>query len=210
MNLKKKCPSCGFVNPEAEFFCSSCGTDLSGVKAGLLTEGGPAVGRPEARQAKRCPQCGDENESYAMLCSRPGCGALLGDKPPTKEGFRKPLDSQESRELDRTRREPNAKRLLLAVGAASFECKSGDVLGREGTLAVDVFIGIATVSARHVALECCRGEWRVTNLALQTGKTAKNITALDGRELAIGASAVLSGEHTLKLSTRCEVKLRVV
>jgi len=136
---------------------------------------------PAPDKAKPCPQCGAENESYAVLCSR--CGARLDGK---------------------------AKKLLLVVGSRSYECKSGDVLGRDGTLACQVFEGIPTVSARHVELQLCNGEWRVVNLPLEPGKTAKNLTALDGREVAIGASVVVTGEHVLRLSTRWEGKLRVV
>ncbi len=67
-----------------------------------------------------------------------------------------------------------------------------------------VFSGIGTVSRRHALLTQRDGQWFVTALA-----GVQNITQLDGRELPRGTPQPLTGEHTLKLSTQCEVRLRV-
>ena len=48
------------------------------------------------------------------------------------------------------------------------------------------------------------GQWFVTALA-----GVPNITQLDGRELPRGTPHSLTGEHTLKMSTQCEGKLKV-
>jgi hypothetical protein len=80
-------------------------------------------------------------------------------------------------------------------------------LGRNGTLANHVFLGIPTISGHHVALELRGEQWLLVNLPLQPGKTAKNATVLDGREIPVGESVALTGEHILKISSRCEVKL---
>jgi hypothetical protein len=44
---------------------------------------------------------------------------------------------------------------------------------------------------------------------LQPGRTDKNITEVDGTLLRPGEATALSGEHILKMSSRCEVRLRV-
>ncbi|MBI2924308.1 MAG: hypothetical protein HYY24_01235 [Verrucomicrobia bacterium] len=105
--------------------------------------------------------------------------------------------------------EPTPSKLWLVVGDQSFECKNGDVLGRAGTVACQVFTGIPTVSRQHVALEL-RGEiWHAINLPPQTSGAGKRITEIDGREVPIGSAVPLTGEHVLRLSTRCEVRIRV-
>ena len=214
MNLRKKCPSCGALCSEVEIFCPGCGAEISGIKAGHLPEFATPRDDPEAGGvSKVCPKCGAKSELYALLCTQPGCGTALepddsaSSEPP---GSHPALATKSNNLPDLTVCEVRARKLLLIVGSSAFECKSGDVLGRSGTLACNLFSGIPTVSAQHVALECQGGQWRVINLPLQAGKAAKNITVLDGRELEIGASASLTGEHVLKISTRCEVKFRVV
>lgn len=69
--------------------------------------------------------------------------------------------------------------------------------------------GIPSVSSHHVALELRAEQWFLVNFPLQAGRTAKNITVLDGREIPVGEAVALTGEHVLKISSRCEVKLRV-
>jgi predicted component of type VI protein secretion system len=90
------------------------------------------------------------------------------------------------------------------VGAQKFECRDGDFIGREGTVGCQVFSGIGTVSRRHVSLSLRDGQWFLTALA-----GVQNITQLDGRELPRGVPQPLTGEHMLKMSTQCEVRLKV-
>lgn len=94
--------------------------------------------------------------------------------------------------------------LFLVVGTMQYECHEGDVLGREGTIANQAFNSIKTVSRRHVSIAKQNGQWRIAVLPGVVNKTL-----LDGRELTV-AGAALTGEHTLQLSSQCEVRLRVV
>jgi hypothetical protein len=98
-----------------------------------------------------------------------------------------------------------AGRLLLMVGQETFECRSGDVLGREGTVAGWLFASIKTVSRKHATLTKKEGGWFIT-----VSLDVHNMTQLDGKELPRGVAQPLSGEHVLKLSTQCEVRLKVV
>ena len=200
--LVKKCPSCGHLNPEWEVFCinPSCGgTDLSRVSVHSFSSHG-AESSPPPAEVKICPACGGENESFALLCTHNGCGAQLeGIALHTRETAARPGASAKQ-----------AAKLWLIVGNQSFECRHGDILGRSGTLACHVFEGIGTVSGEHVAVELRDDNWELLNLPPRPGRPGKNMTALDGTELALGASARLTGEHVLKLSTQCEVRLRVV
>jgi hypothetical protein len=211
MNLRKKCPSCGTENPEQEFFCGACGADISAVApfdpTHTVTE---ARKQPPTREQKKCPKCGLENEPYAFVCSQPGCGERLDN--PAMPGEQVPVTSSPpvpAKPLEGVRAEHHLKKLLLVVGSNTFECKSGDILGRNGTLANQVFSGIPTVSGHHVALELLAERWFLVNLPLQAGRTEKNITVLDGREIPVGESVALTGEHVLKISSRCELKLRL-
>jgi hypothetical protein len=98
----------------------------------------------------------------------------------------------------------SAARLFLIIGQESFECKDGDVLGREGTVARPYFSGIGTVSRKHAGLAHREGCWFVT-----VSPGVQNITQLDGREIPRGVAQPLCREHVLKLSTQCEVRLKV-
>ncbi|HXU79617.1 MAG TPA: hypothetical protein VN794_23755 [Methylomirabilota bacterium] len=97
-----------------------------------------------------------------------------------------------------------AQRLLLIIGKESFECKDGDTLGREGTVAKAFFSAIGTVSRKHVGLALREGAWFVI-----VSPTVQNITQLDGREIPRGVAQPLLGDHVLRLSTQCEVRLKV-
>lgn len=202
MNLVKQCPACGHINPESEIFCANvnCAADISQVKAGRLPEPKPPSPPPPTTKKKVCQKCGAENEDYAIICGRDGCGEVIETRPVVEAA---------GPGLDVTLRESALQKLWLLVGPQSFECRSGDVLGRSGTIACNAFSGLQTVSGRHVSLELRVGVWHVVNLPLPHGRTAKNLTTLDNREIPIGQSLPLTGEHVLKMSTRCEVRLRI-
>ncbi len=95
-------------------------------------------------------------------------------------------------------------KLEIVFGEKSFECKDGDILGKEGTLASQMFQGIATVSRRHVLVTHKDGRWFVTVFA-----GVQNATQLDGQELRRGVSYPLTSDHHLKMSHACEVHLHV-
>jgi hypothetical protein len=183
MNLKKKkCHVCGCENSESDFFCQNCGIDISLVgiahPASPTETSRPAVESPASSQ-RVCPKCGQSNDAVFMLCRH--CGFDFSASPAV-----------------------NATHLSLVIGSEVFECKDGDVLGRDGTVARPFFSAIGTVSRKHVSLVNRNGAWFV---AVCPG--VQNITRLDDNELKSGTEQPLTGEHVLKLSTQCEVRLRV-
>jgi len=217
-NLIKRC-RCGYENPECESFCLQCGQpilELETVSPAASTRPAPTAS-PLARGQKKCPHCGTLNEAYAMLCIGEHCGRPLdakdlptetarADEPvaappglapaPPPRSVPTPTNSPEV-----TMRE---SRLYLVAGATQHECHEGDVLGREGTIASQVFNSIKTVSRRHVSISKQNGQWRVAALP-----GAVNKTLLDGHDLSV-AGAALTGDHILRMSSQCEVKLRVL
>jgi len=179
----KKCQVCGTENAEGDFFCQNCGAEISLPAAA----GAPVVSAADAKAAapakapRVCPKCGQANEAVFSLCTN--CGSEL---PAAR------LDAAQ------------AQRLLLIIGKETFECKDGDTLGREGTVAKAFFSAIGTVSRKHVGLALREGAWFVT-----VSPSVQNITQLDGREIPRGVAQPLLGEHVLRLSTQCEVRLKV-
>ncbi len=211
MSQRLKHCGCGQANAEHDAFCVRCGQPILDVVAVLAEPArpepkpelvaAPAVPAVVTSAKKVCPLCGTVNEFFAFLCGGAGCGNdLSGVVPsggtPAAEPAAPPVVAASA--------VPAQPRLDLSVGAQTFECRDGDFIGREGTVGCQVFAGIGTVSRRHVGLTCRDGQWFVTALA-----GVQNITQLDGRELPRGVPQPLAGEHTLKMSTQCEVRLKV-
>lgn len=182
----KKCHVCGWENAGADFFCQNCGIDISLVgdraTAAVPGQAPPPAPAPPVREPRVCPKCGHSNDAVFMLCAN--CGFDLAS---AESGGKR------------------ADRLFLLVGQETLECKDGDILGREGTVGRLYFSAIGTVSRRHARLANRNGCWFVSVLP-----GVQNITRLDGRELPQSVEHPLSGEHVLKLSTQCEVRLRVI
>ena len=208
-NLIKRC-RCGYENPESESFCLKCGQPILELEAvsPASTTRPAATSSPLARVQKKCPHCGSLNEAYAMLCA---CGRPLEAKDLPTETARAdeqvavpPGIAPASTPINAPEVTLRESRLYLVVGAMQYECREGDVLGREGTIASQVFNSVKTVSRRHVSISKQNGQWRIAALP-----GAVNKTLLDGHDLsAVGAA--LTGGHTLRMSSQCEVKLRVL
>ena len=183
---KRQCPVCGSENSEADFFCQNCGSDISLAgrePARPVSEPEPPLAVESAVPESRvCPQCGQANDAVFLLC--------------TTCGF--DLSSVEFGKMP-------AARLFVLAGQETWECKDGDILGREGTAARAFFSAIGTVSRRHVRLTQRDGRWFISVMP-----GVQNITQLDGGDLAPNREQPLSGEHVLQLSTQCIVRLRVV
>lgn len=211
MSQRVKHCGCGQANAEHDAFCARCGQpifDLVAVateppKPELKVDPAPAAVAPAAARPARkvCPLCGTVNEFFALLCEGAGCGNDLSAVVPSGGA---PAAAQASAQPAATAASPVPPGLRLSVGAQDFECRDGDIIGREGTVGCQVFSGIGTVSRRHVSFTLRDGGWFVTALA-----GVQNITQLDGRELPRGAPQPLTGEHALKMSTQCEVRLKV-
>jgi hypothetical protein len=187
----KTCPSCLQSTSFTEPFCVHCGVSVMEVEATVEEpkEDLSPTSQPAAEQ-KNCPVCGAVNESYAVLCCGPNCGAdLRGTRTQTQV----------------TSTEPDVqKRLFLIIGDQRFECRDGDVLGREGSIAPEAFAWIGTVSRRHVILSCNEDGW---SAKIEDG--VSNPTQLDGHTMTKNVAHPLSGEHILKMSGHCEVRLKV-
>jgi len=210
MNLIKRCPSCGLVNDERELFCIECQADLCGVKAELR----PAprdisVDSVKCREVKICPKCAAPSDVIAFLCGTEGCGSSLEWVMPTQLSAIQEQAPSVLPTVQSPAQPLSQKKLWLLISDNRFECKDGDILGRAGTVAADFFREIETISSQHAALALKDGNWSLLNLPLLPGRAAKNLTALDGRDIAIGTSVPLIGEHVLRLSKRCEVRLLV-
>ena len=213
----KVCPACGQSNLEVAILCQSCGADISGAVGPRNNGSSTAAPRLsdqfehtlfESPPVKICPRCAAQNDSIDVLCGT--CGESIRAVLPSPATTGTPASSNNAcSPLPVTMLEPTPPKLWLIVGSQSFECKSGDVLGRAGTVACQVFAGIPTVSGRHVALELRDRVWHIINLPVPPGRPGKNVTQVDGREVPIGSAVALTSEHVLRLSTRCEVRLRV-
>lgn len=93
--------------------------------------------------------------------------------------------------------------LRLVLNGREYVCKSGDVIGREGTVAMDQLAMIKTLSRRHaqVMVRCGRWYLRVLN--------ATNTSYLDSRQLGANEFYPIALEHRVRLSTRCEFEFKL-
>jgi hypothetical protein len=175
----KKCQVCGHENAGPDFFCRNCGTEISFAPPKSPK---PATTDASIPRQRTCPRCHQESDGVLRLCSH--CGF--------------DLFAAETLSL------MPAKKLFLSIDGHKYECHAGDVVGREGTVAKDYFATVGTVSRRHLSFAWHDDRWFVVALA-----GVKNLTQLDGREMPRGVEEPLSGEHRLRLSTLCEVRLSV-
>lgn len=94
-------------------------------------------------------------------------------------------------------------KLHLVMCGAEYLCKSGAIIGRQGTVAVDKMSGIGTLSRRHAQLLVRGGAW---NLLIFE---STNPSAMDGQQLRAGQCYPLTATHRIRLSSQCEFELRV-
>jgi len=100
---------------------------------------------------------------------------------------------------DSTSIEPGLK---VTVEGKTHIAHHGDVLGREGTIAKDVFYFIKTVSRVHVKITKAEGRWFIT-----VPRAVTNSTKLDGVEIDRDVPQRISGTRILKMSDNCVVTL---
>jgi hypothetical protein len=148
-----------------------------------------------SKLVKICPSCGTKWPETTPACRNDRCKADL---------FNARIVDEEETPVSPPPVPGVPARLLLATGGQEFVCKDGDVLGREGSVAVAAFQNIGEVSRRHVSVSLQDGQWFLSVLP-----NVPNLTELDGVRLTPGAPQALKGEHRLRLSTKCEVRLRV-
>lgn len=87
-------------------------------------------------------------------------------------------------------------RLFLNVSGQSWECSDGDIIGREGTIALEYFKGASVLSRKHVEIKIVEGEW-----AVRLCPTARNLTWINEEEMlpgqfyALGEQSVITVEE---------------
>jgi len=92
--------------------------------------------------------------------------------------------------------------LKITVQGNTYVAHDGDILGREGTVAKDVFYFINTVSRRHAIVSKREGYWHIT-----VPKSVNNSTMLDGVEVERDTPQKINGTRILKMSENCVVTL---
>lgn len=102
-------------------------------------------------------------------------------------------------ESDSTTIEPGLKVILQGK---TYIAHHGDILGREGSIAKDVFYFIDTVSRQHVLISKSEGRWYIT-----IPKAVNNSTKLDGVEVDRDVPQLIVGTRILKMSEACVVTL---
>ncbi|MGE9297070.1 MAG: FHA domain-containing protein [Puniceicoccales bacterium] len=93
--------------------------------------------------------------------------------------------------------------LKITVQGNTYISNDGDILGREGTVAKDVFYFINTVSRRHALVSKREGYWYIT-----VPKSVNNSTMLDGVEIERDVPQRINGTRILKMSEGCVVTLQ--
>jgi ribosomal protein S27E len=187
--LVKVCRVCKTENPaDARGFCLNCGQPLAGLEPEEIDDNasGQLSESKNAESLVRCPACGDMTRPLVM------CDHCNQELPKAAGDVANVSASIETTTV-----------LEMIVGTQNYQCRNGDILGRSGTLAADIFQGIDTVSSRHVLLTKEGGKWFVTVFA-----GVQNTTQLDDQELRRGVRYALCGEHRLRMSQGCEVILR--
>lgn len=97
--------------------------------------------------------------------------------------------------------EPGVK---LIIGERTYTARHNTILGREGTLAIEFFDKFTTVSRRHAKITKDGGRWYITVPA-----SVANSTMFDGMEMKRDQPYAIVGEHVLKMSEQCVVRLKV-
>src|SRR5215218_5897301 len=100
----------------------------------------------------------------------------------------------------KTEIEPGVK---VVIGERTYTARHGTVLGREGTLAIEYFDKFTAVSRRHAKITKDGGRWFVT-----IPVAVANSTMFDGVEMKRDQPYAILGEHVLKMSDKCIVRLK--
>jgi hypothetical protein len=95
--------------------------------------------------------------------------------------------------------EPGAK---VIIGDRTYTARHNSVLGREGTIARDYFEKFAGVSRVHARFTKDGGRWFITVPA-----AVANSTMFDGVEMKRDQPYAILGEHILKMSDDCVIRV---
>lgn len=102
---------------------------------------------------------------------------------------------------DSTTIEPGLK---VTVEGKTYLAHHGDILGREGNVAKDVFYFHKAVSRVHAKITKQEGHWFIT-----VPKAVSNSTKLDGVEVERDVPQKILATRILKMSDQCVVTLEV-
>ncbi len=80
------------------------------------------------------------------------------------------------------------------VGTHAVECRDGDVIGSEGTVATHLFKSAPSLQARHILIGKSADSWFV-----MVPRNVQVVTHLDNTVLAHGVRKDLSNEHQLSI-----------
>ncbi len=121
----------------------------------------------------------------------------LDDEESITELARRVSKSVEFTQLD--------KRLELTLQGRTYMARNGDVLGRQGSIAVAQLVEEETVSRRHVIIGYAQGRW-----SLLVPGSVLNTTRMDGIELPRDQTVPLVSEHLLKLGASVMISIKVI
>lgn len=86
------------------------------------------------------------------------------------------------------------RKLELVVGTHVVECRDGDVIGSEGTVATHLFKSAPSLQPRHILIGKGPDSWFV-----MVPRNVQVVTRLDSAVLAPGLRQDLSNEHQLAI-----------
>ena len=216
--LYRYCPACGFENAPDADFCASCNAFISASK--------PTSKKTQAIESTEdsftvtnkivCSGCneaiepelvGDDGKYLCGICGLISSVDLVQNKDDgqfskSSEGFEHhksagPISSGPTYGATIIELSP-----ILTIGSNKYTLRENDVIGRQGTVAVDRFEPFDTVSRQHVVIVREQGVW-----GLRVPARVQNLTSLDGQELPRDQFVPLVGSHHLQLSTQCKVEI---
>ena len=196
------CEACGHENDCNAVFCADCGQPIGHL---LPTKTAPPPQKQESFsildvQERICPKCGATPASHRMICE---CGERLFENTDSQVESKKPSNpSDRDAGLNNSESMVSSTGLFLSLQNRRVELKDGDILGREGTVAVSSFSIIPEVSRQHARILKIGTDWHLVGLS-------ENITEVDGNPLQKGLPFALRGLHRVRLSSKCEIILEV-
>ena len=84
--------------------------------------------------------------------------------------------------------------LFLESGGQRWPCSSGDVIGRAGTIALEVLRNVETLSRRHLQIDKRGAAWYVTAMP-----DTRNVTWMEGQSMQRGVAYPLLGVRTFQV-----------
>jgi len=198
------CDACKKENDRHSVFCEDCAQPINHIlpveKVPVLKQLGGSS--QNTTPNKNCPKCGAiPSPSFRLTCDTCGVrfvvqGGVVGESASHVASISTIGSSEEVSP-------PIRGSLFLCFGNKRFELKEGDVLGREGTVAVSDFAVFDTVSRMHACINYVGEVWHIQRLS-------KNITEVDGKALDKGELHALNqGSNSVRLSSKCEITLEV-